>query len=405
MIMCHTYRHATTLLFWISVATACTAGSDSPPFITHDSSGVTIAESREPAWDTQTQWRVAEDPQLEIGVLQGDSAYQFDQIAGAVRLADGRIVVADGASSQIRTFDTHGRLLSVTGRRGGGPGEFEIIASLGAAGGDTVWVYDFSLRRVSFFTATGDLVGVASLGHEPPTLGTVGRLDDGSFVLAQLWGASRTAETTTLGLRRDPVVYARFSSRGELIDTIGQFPGLEINVTEENGRNVMGSALFGRSSSHATLGQSIFVGDQVDFEIGRYSASGELRGLIRLPTADLRISPQELEALKERQVEAAPSHQRASRRAYLDAVDVPETRPAYQNLLPDALGNLWASEYARPPDVPAAWTVVDPQGRWLGTVTVPPRFRPYQIGDSWILGVVQDELDVERLRLYELIKP
>jgi hypothetical protein len=233
----------------------------------------------------------------------------------------------------------------------------------------------------------------------------VGRFDDGSFALAQLWGASRTAGATTLGLRRDPVVYAHFSSRGALIDTIGQFPGREINLTEEDGRIVMGSALFGRSSSHATLGESIFIGDQVDFEIGRYSSSGELQGLIRLPHVDLRITARELEALKDRQVAAAPSHLRAGRRAYLDAVDVPETRPAYQHLLADELGNLWASEYARPPNIPAVWTVLDPKGRWLGTVAMPPRFRPYQIGASWILGVVRDDLDVEHLRLYELFGP
>ncbi len=88
----------------------------------------------------------------------------------------------------------------------------------------------------------------------------------------------------------------------------------------------------------------------------------------------------------------------------LEAVDVPDTRPAYQSLRPDELGNLWASEYARPPEVPGVWTVLDPEGRWLGTVAMPPRFRPYQIGASWILGVVRDELDVERLRLYELIR-
>ena len=48
--------------------------------------------------------------------------------------------------------------------------------------------------------------------------------------------------------------------------------------------------------------------------------------------------------------------------------------------------------------------MLDAEGRWLGAVTMPGRFRPYQIGDTGILGVLRDELDVERVRLYELIK-
>lgn len=392
-------------LLCLAALPACSGANTDTPFLVRDSAGVEIVENTAPAWNDRSAWTVSPQPALEIGRQRGDPAYQFDQIAGVIRLGDGRLVVADGGSSEIRIFDESGAVVSRVGGRGGGPGEFETMATIGRGDGDTFWVYDFSLRRLSFFTADGDLQHSATLDHEIQTLNVTGRLDDGSFILHQLWGSARSGERVTIGLRRDPVVYARFAADGALLDTIGRFPGLEINVTQENGRLVMGSALFGRSSSSATAGTAVFIGDQERFEIGAYAADGSLQRFIRIPGVDLSIAPAELESLKERQVAAAPDYQRASRRAYLEEVEVPPTRPAYQYLLVDETGNLWASEYARPPDLPVEWTVLDARGRWLGSVVMPRRFRPYQIGDSWVLGVAWDELDVESVRLYELRKP
>ncbi len=393
---------ATLAFVWLAVG--CTDRGRQPRVVVRDSAGVEIVVSHRPRWDTPVTWRVNARPTLEIGKVTGEPGYEFDQIAGVVRLDDGRIVVADGGSSEVRFFDPRGGLRAVVGGRGRGPGKFEIIASLGRAAADTVWVYDFALRRLSFYTGNADLVGVVSLGPEIPTLGAVGRLEDGSFVMAQLWASSRTAEERTLGLRRDPVVYAHFSAQGQFLDTIGLFPGREINLTEDGGRLVMGTPLFGRTSSHAIVGQDILVGDQETFEVGRYSVDGTLQRLFRIPNVDLTISPDDLAALKERDIAAAPQHQRAARRAYLEGVEHPDTRPAYQYVLVDEGGNVWASEYAGSRQAPARWTVLDPQGRWLGSVAMPERFRPYEVGESWILGVATDELDLERVQLYELIK-
>jgi hypothetical protein len=49
--------------------------------------------------------------------------------------------------------------------------------------------------------------------------------------------------------------------------------------------------------------------------------------------------------------------------------------------------------------------VFDPDGRWLGGVETPVAYRIYQIGADFLLGRHRDDLGVERIRLYELIKP
>jgi hypothetical protein len=60
-------------------------------------------------------WRVVSEPLVDIGVADGDAAYQFGRVAGALRLADGRIVVADEQANHLRYFDAAGRHLRTVG--------------------------------------------------------------------------------------------------------------------------------------------------------------------------------------------------------------------------------------------------------------------------------------------------
>ena len=51
------------------------------------------------------------------------------------------------------------------------------------------------------------------------------------------------------------------------------------------------------------------------------------------------------------------------------------------------------------------WKVFDDQLRLLGTVRMPGPFVVQQIGSDFVLGYTWDELDVEYIHLYRLIKP
>ena len=43
-------------------------------------------------------------------------------------------------------------------------------------------------------------------------------------------------------------------------------------------------------------------------------------------------------------------------------------------------------------------------GRWLGDIETPPNGRVWDIGNDYVLGVWQDELDVQQVRMYRLVK-
>ena len=69
----------------------------------------------------------------------------------------------------------------------------------------------------------------------------------------------------------------------------------------------------------------------------------------------------------------------------------------------DDEGNLWVGEY-RLQTEDQSWAVFDSNGRFLGVVDTPPNGLVNHIGSDFVLGVWQDELEVEQVRMYRIIK-
>ena len=89
-----------------------------------------------------------------------------------------------------------------------------------------------------------------------------------------------------------------------------------------------------------------------------------------------------------------------------DGMVYPESHPAFGRIYVDLPGNLWVLRTSpdRVPADPEPWDVFDPEGVWLGAVALPARFTMREIGDDYVAGVWRDELDVEYVRVYRLLK-
>jgi len=379
-------------------------GGEATAYLVRDSAGIQVAENHRPAWEEGAEWSVGSEPILRLGVVDGDPAFQFDDVVGLARMEDGTVVVADGGSQEIRFFDSSGHILAITGGVGEGPGEFSGLSGLGKGLTGSVWAYDFSLRRITWMTGSGELETLVSLGSPPPVLNAVGPLPDGTFLLKQLWGAAQVSEARETGLRRDPVAFVRFAPDGALVDTLGQFLGREVYLRDEGGRGVMSTPPFARNSVGTVWADEVVVGTQDAFEFVKYDAGGETTGVVKIPGWDLSLSPEEVEEYIQRRLGGVPTEGRPGLRQELESMPVPARKPAYGGILADEAGNLWAGEWTIYPDIPHRWTVLDRTGQWLGEVLIPGRVHPYAIGQDWILGVEWDELDVEYVVLYPLLK-
>src|SRR5688572_1397114 len=91
----HSRRGAAVLLLMLPLM-ACDVGSQagSEP-AARDSAGVRIVENERGAWGEQPAWRIDPQPLLTIGQVEGAPEYQLYRVRGAIRRADGSIVVAD----------------------------------------------------------------------------------------------------------------------------------------------------------------------------------------------------------------------------------------------------------------------------------------------------------------------
>lgn len=100
---------------------------------------------------------IATQPALQIGTVDGDSVYQLHRVRGVSRLSDGRIVVLDAASSEIRLFAADGRFIQKTGQQGSGPGEFRRPWAMYVRS-DTIVVIDPSAARLSLHAGDGRFI-------------------------------------------------------------------------------------------------------------------------------------------------------------------------------------------------------------------------------------------------------
>jgi hypothetical protein len=384
-------------------AIGCDAGLNTAT-ATRDSSGVWIVESRLPAWSDGEAWTIAAEPTLQIGDLEGDPDYRFFRIEAAVWLPDGGIIVANGGTADIKAFGQGGGHRWTHGGRGDAPGEYRLISGLGTGPGDSLWVYDFGLRRFTVLTTLGDVVRTVSVGANLSAANAVGRYPDGSFVVKESW-SGQTHDNTGFGLVRQLVAVARFASSGEGPDTIATVPGREVFLGVEGRRMVMSAPLFGRNASAATHRGSLVLGTQEIFQIEFFSMDGILEQVARVLDVDLSITASDVADMKARVLARELERERAMMASHLDAMDLPSTRPAYGDLLIDQDGNVWASEYMRYPKVPHDWYVISSRAEFLGTVPMPDGFRLLDIRDDAVLGVWRDESDVQYIRVYPLEKP
>jgi hypothetical protein len=376
------------------------AGNGRGEPVVRDSAGVRIVENSALLPDAPPLWTIAAEPAVDIGVLEGDEAYQLSQVGGAVRLSDGRIVVANGGSQELRFFDSTGRHITSAGRKGGGPGEFEQLGALLALAGDTVAAYDWNLRRISLFDPTGRFFRSFNLEFPAGSPNPIGRFTDGAWLCNRQF-TFRPAGAGTQVVR-DTTALLVFDSTGALRDSIGRFPGPEWYVHTQ-GNSAMASSLpFGTNTEVAVAGDRFYAGHTAAYEIVRYTPAGTPDLIIRLAWSAVPVTSEDVARLKAERLDRADAGFRQSLERLFQDIPFPSTFPAFSDLQVDPLGNLWVGDVDWPGDDGRRWTVFGPDGLALGAVETPAGVTVREIGRDYVLGTWRDELDVEHVRLYAL---
>lgn len=373
-----------------------------------DSAGIRIVQNEAPSWRKGQEWRVSSEPVTDVGVAEGDAHQQFGRVAGALRLSDGTLLVADGQANEIRAFDAQGRHLRTMGRAGGGPGEFQGLMGLHLLAGDTVAAYDYQGSRISFFAPSGTFVRGVTLqpldGKLPAR--PLGFLRDGRVMVTQLYNPQFTPSTKPT---RDTVPLALYSAAGAEAARLGRVAGDEmVTVSGGTGDNrimMRQNPPFGLSTYFAVRGERLLVGDPVRYELVERGPDGAVARLIRRGGEREAVTQADRDAFIKQRTEAMNDARfRQLQEQVMKSLVFPEHKPFFTSLGVDPTGNVWVQRSAED-GADRPWDVFDADGHLLGTVTTPAGMQVTQFGTDFVVGIWSDELDVAHVRVHRIEKP
>ncbi len=367
-----------------------------------DSAGVRIVENLRPADDSRLAWRIGPDPAVSIGVESGEEPYMLYDADDAMKLADGRIVIANTGTNELRTFDASGAHQATWGGAGQGPGEFTALAGIDTWPGDSIVAWDGRTGAISVFDSDGSFgrsFVLETEGENPLTPRFA--FGDGSLL-------GRAADASGEGYRRSEVSYERRAGDGATLLSYGTHPGRESFFGFAGGMPIMLAGLpFSRYLVDGAWGDLVVISPNDDYEVRAYDAAdGSLARIVRREHAHRAPTMAEATQLFEENLTSSSVPEQAAN-AFREAfpnVPLVERFPAFDGILVDGLDHLWVREARLTgTELPAPlWTVFDPEGRVLGFVETPAGLTILEIGADYILGRTTDDLGVESVQVREL---
>lgn len=165
---------------------------------------------------------------------------EFGGVAGAVRLSSGEVVIADNGRAHLRVFASPIDTGAILGRRGSGPGEFDLLYKLHVCS-DSLVAYDYSASRLQIFTSSR-FVRQLQL---PATL--TGADFVGCAGADSLYFAKMPDQLPGKGNQLFPLTVLRFSARTNRLDWVASLRGTEMFVSERY------PAFFERPFAHRTM--------------------------------------------------------------------------------------------------------------------------------------------------------
>ncbi len=380
-----------------------------------DSVGVRIVESVPPPEDSPLAWTLAPEPTVSIGVLEGDDPYLLDRVVDAMRAADGRIVVANQGTHELRVYDAEGIWLESWGGQGQGPGEFEGLIAVEPWPGDSIAAWYGPQRGISVFDAEGNFGRNVTL--EPS------RDDPGASFVQPI--AVRTDGTILAGHNPhvlDPVRVELRDAEGRVAGSLGEHAGHERHLVEEGPDRVVAyEPVFGAKAVQLAWGDLVVHSLDNRYEIRAFAGDGTLARIVRWGDLPRPPTGEQINAWIEDRTCEVPwwvtpgeiEEYREERRREYRSVPVAEHLPAFGAAMVDRMGRLWVEDYRVPgdcgpgPGLGSLWTVFGVDGRLLGRGRLPASpsegMRLFEIGADYVLVLARDpEFGVERVEMWEM---
>ena len=390
-------------------AMACAADQEtSSPAGVHtefrDSAGIRIVENANPPEGSRLDWRLGPEPLVSIGRMEGEEPYLFTRIFGATMLSDGRIVIGDDGTKELRVFDRQGNHLETWAGEGQGPGEFGPVQLWGLSPlpGDSIIILQYGFAELSVYGPDGEF-----LRRFVPESSQ----RDIQDWTKSLWPRDVSRDGLLLAVQdmlyHDPADVEVWDAAGELLGSLGRHPGQE--AIRDGWGAPLEPLMFSRNTFLQAWGGLFFISTNRRYELRGFALDGSLARIVRLDRPPRVPTDMHIEAYIADRLSSIPSDQagrRAERRRELLDMPVAEHLPAFAVYWPDALDHLWVWEYEAPgEETPGTlFTIFAPEGRVLGYFEIPEGMSIMEAGADYILFRLRDELGVETVQLWPLVR-
>lgn len=310
----------------------------------HDSAGIHIVENTKPAWTAGHGWKLSAEPALDINGGTGEGAL-LGRIGSATRLSDGRLVIGDAESMQLKFFDASGKLLRSAGGKGRNPGEFLNFGAVRRLAGDSL-VVD-APRVASMFAPNGAFVRAVPSGPFPgvmletPFVSPLGHFNNGTTIVADFpqgshrpAGAARWVDSASLML---------VNASGALERPLGRLP-IVVFVAGDKHPSTLD---FGPAGEYATNGRAFYYGFSNQYAVNVYNTDFKLERIIRRSWTPRAMTSADIDTYVDGWMamwSKKTGPERDAERQEMRADAYPEFLPAYGTMLASPDGTLWLRE-------------------------------------------------------------
>lgn len=365
-----------------------------------------------PAWDLEEVLRMGayDTPGLDLSLVT-DLATD----------TEGRIVVLDRLGPTVRVFSNNGEFIKELGSRGEGPGEYRMPFRLGLLG-DSVWITDGRLYRVTYFSRDLEVVGTLPARSSPSGSGLSAPasavLRDGSLVFQEALGLT----SMKVG-KPAPVSIFVASPDGRVADTLvtfnygKRFFPLEVRGTisaQENPFSPNGEWAASRKGT-----QVVVLRQELESQEITVHGSDNRRRTATFVERGPVLAKEDVERWASTVAEKNAMGRNGLAREYyqglLDVVGFPKTAPVVDRILVENSGAVWLQLWGLPGgpgprEMPGSsgkkeWVILTPGLEPAGRITLPSRAVLLDVQCSGVLAAQYDELDVPFISRYEVHPP
>ncbi len=324
---------------------------------------------------------------------ESDPSLPLGWVSGVAVDSKRRVYVTDGVLEGIAVLGVDLTLEREVGRHGRGPGEFDWPTTIQILAGDSLYVFDASLFRVTVFEPQA-LAVAYTINLPLKTPSALWRIPgQGGYV--GLRSLPFYAEQRADDQGRFDVMFLLGQDGEPESDSIYAVPAAEPLVVRRERGVMVGSHPFGAESFVSLLGTDrlVYANSRVP-TVMVLDLAGGVQESFNVPMTAVPVTAGELRATIEKE------QQEVFARVLEEGA--PYMWPTLTGLVVDDEQRIWVGGRSESQRDEWEWAAFTPEGVEVGSVRLPSGFKLHAVSDGRLFGVATDELDVPRIQVYRL---